>query len=183
MDGVVTGTNLLRWCQAERVKLSDLATLSLTYTEVGATAGPLPDGYHHLHRSAVIGTGRQRFIEAGDKVLRWGMLRGAGVGVEATTEVAEVGSEVLVGLGPIRAPCRVVYVVDEPDRRGFAYGTLPGHPETGEELFAVRYDPATDEVYAEVAAFSRHGTWWSRLGGPVTSLMQRVISKRYLAAV
>jgi uncharacterized protein (UPF0548 family) len=165
------------------MKLSELATLSLTYTEVGATAGPLPDGYHHEQRTAVIGTGRQRFAEAGDKVMRWGMLRGAGVGVEATTEVAEVGAEVLVGLGPIRAPCRVVYVVDEADRRGFAYGTLPGHPETGEELFAVRYDPATDDVYAEVAAFSRHGTWWSRLGAPVTSLMQRLITKRYLSAV
>jgi uncharacterized protein (UPF0548 family) len=165
------------------MKLSDLATLSLTYTEVGATAGPLPDGYHHVHRSAVIGKGRQRFAQAGDEVMRWGMLRGAGVGVKATTEVAEVGAEVLVGLGPIRAPCRVVYVVDEADRRGFAYGTLPGHPETGEELFAVRYDPATDDVYAEVAAFSRHGTWWSRLGAPVTSLMQRLITKRYLSAV
>src|ERR1700712_2820766 len=64
MDGVVTGTNLLRWCQAERVKLTDLATLSLTYADVGATAGPLPDGYHHLHRSAAIGKGRQRFVEA-----------------------------------------------------------------------------------------------------------------------
>jgi uncharacterized protein (UPF0548 family) len=183
MDGVVTGTNLLRWCQAERVKLTDLATLSLTYADVGATAGPLPDGYYHLHRSAAIGKGRQRFVEAGDKVMHWGMLRGAGIKAEATTEVAEVGSEVLVGLGPIRAPCRVVYVLDEADRRGFAYGTLPGHPECGEELFAVRFDPTTDEVYAEVTAFSKHGTWWSRLGGPVTSLMQRVISTRYMAAV
>ena len=81
--------------------------------------------------------------------MRWGMLRGAGrAGRGDAREVAAVGSEVMVGLGPLRAPCRVVYVVDEPDRRGFAYGTLPGHPETGEELFAVRYDPATEEVYA-----------------------------------
>jgi uncharacterized protein (UPF0548 family) len=131
----------------------------------------------------VIGHGRHRFEEAAAAVMRWGMLRGAGVRVEATTEVAAVGSEVLVGLGPLRAPCRVVYVVDDPDRRGFAYGTLPGHPEIGEELFAVRYDPASEAVYAEVTAFSRHGTWWSRLAGPVTSLAQRVISRRYLRAV
>ena len=45
-----------------------------------------------------------------------------------------MGSEVIVHLGPVRAPCRVVYVVDEPDRRGFAYGTLPGHPEIDGEL-------------------------------------------------
>ena len=115
--------------------------------------------------------------------MRWGMLRGAGLRVEATTEVAAVGSEVIVHLGPVRAPCRVVYVVDEPDRRGFAYGTLPGHAESGEELFFVRYDPATDEVYAEVTAFSRHATWWSRLGSPVTSVAQRVITDRYLRAL
>jgi uncharacterized protein (UPF0548 family) len=165
------------------VKLSDLADLSLTYPEVGATSGPLPAGYHHVHESAVIGHGRRRFDEAADAVMRWGMLRGAGVRVDATTPVAAVGSEVIVGLGPVRAPCRVVYVLDEPDHRGFAYGTLPGHAETGEELFAVRYDPADDTVYAEVTAFSRHGTWWSRLAGPFTALVQRIVSKRYLKAV
>jgi len=163
--------------------LDDLATLQLTYRDVGATAGQLPDGYHHVRKSAVIGRGRPRFEDAAAKVMRWGMLRGAGVRVDATSEVAAVGSEVLVGIGPVRAPCRVVYVIDEPDRRGFAYGTLPGHPESGEELFAVRYDPATDEVHAEVAAFSRHATWWSKLGSPVTALMQRVITSRYLTAL
>ncbi|MBJ7337449.1 DUF1990 domain-containing protein [Mycolicibacterium sp.] len=165
------------------MKLTDLAGLPFTYPEIGATAGPPPDGYHHLHASAVIGRGRARFEEAATEVMRWGMLRGAGLHVKATTEVAAVGSEVLVGLGPLRVPCRVVYVVDEPDRRGFAYGTLPGHAETGEELFAVRYDPADDAVYAEVSAFSRHGTWWSKLAGPFTSLMQRLVSQRYLRAL
>jgi len=165
------------------VRLDDLATLQLTYQEVGATAGPLPDGYHHVRKSAVIGHGRPRFEQAAARVMRWGMLRGAGVRVDASSEVAAVGSEVLVGLGPLHAPCRVVYVVDDTDRRGFAYGTLPGHPESGEELFAVRYDPATDEVNAEVVAFSRHATWWSRLGSPVTSLAQRVITTRYLTAL
>jgi uncharacterized protein (UPF0548 family) len=162
------------------VKLSDLAALPLTYDEVGATAGPLPAGYHHAQKSAVIGRGRPRFEEAADRGMRWGMLRGAGLRVEATSDVAAAGSEVIVHLGPVRAPCRVVYVVDEPDRRGFAYGTLPGHAESGEERFAVRYDPATDEVHAEVVAFSRHATWWSRLGSPVTSVAQRVITERYL---
>lgn len=165
------------------MKLSDLAALPLTYTEVGATAGPLPPGYHHLQKSAVIGRGRPRFEEAADEGMRWGMLRGASLRVEATTEVATVGSEVIVHLGPVRAPCRVVYVVDEPDRRGFAYGTLPGHAESGEERFVVRYDPATDEVYADVTAFSRHGTWWSRLGSPLTSVIQRVVTERYLRAL
>ena len=165
------------------MKLSDLAALPLTYSEVGATAGPLPAGYHHVQKSAVIGRGRQRFEEAADKGMRWGMLRGAGLRVEATTEVAAVGSDVIVHLGPVRAPCRVVSLVDEPDLRGFAYGTLPGHAESGEERFVVRYAAASDEVVAEVTAFSRHATWWSRLGSPVTSVAQRVITERYLRAL
>lgn len=157
--------------------------MSLTYPEIGATAGPPPAEYHHQQASAVIGHGRDRFEDAATKVMRWGMLRGAGLHVDATTEVAAVGSEVLVGLGPLRVPCRVVYVVSEPDRRGFAYGTLPGHAVSGEESFTVRYDPRDDSVHAEVSAFSRYGTWWSRLGGPVTTLAQRVIGKRYLGAL
>ncbi|KUH99276.1 DUF1990 domain-containing protein [Mycobacterium sp. IS-3022] len=165
------------------MKLSDLATLPLTYPEVGATAHALPPGYHHVHKTAVIGRGRSRFEQAAAAGMRWGMLRGAGVRVEATTEVAQVGSEVIVHLGPIGAPCRVVYVVDEPDRRGFAYGTLPGHAESGEELFLVRYDPGSEQVSAVVTAFSRHATWWSRLGSPVTSLVQRVVTERYLRAL
>ena len=165
------------------MKLPDLAGKPLTYAEVGATAGELPAGYHHLRKSSVIGRGRERFEQAATAGMRWGMLRGAGLQVEATSPVAEVGSEVLVHLGPIVAPCRVVYVVDEAERRGFAYGTLPGHAESGEELFLVRHDPQTDEVRAEVVVFSRHATWWSRLGSPLTSLIQRLITDRYLTGL
>ncbi|MEV0669920.1 DUF1990 domain-containing protein [Mycobacterium sp. NPDC050441] len=165
------------------MKLHDLAQLSLTYPEVGATAGDLPAGYRHIRASAEIGTGRDRFERAGADVLRWGMQRGAGLRVRATAEAAAVGTELVVRIGPIPAPCRVVYVLDEADRRGFAYGTLDGHPESGEELFSVRYDPATDTVHAEVVAFSRPATWWSRLGGPVTLLLQRVVTRRYLTGI
>ena len=164
------------------MRLNDLSGMPLTYTEVGATAGVMPAGYRHLRKSSVIGGSRERFEEAAAQGMRWGMLRGAGLRVTATTEVAEVGSEVLVHLGPVVAPCRVVYVVDEPDRSGFAYGTLPGHPESGEELFLVRYGPKGD-VIAEVSAFSRHATWWSRLGAPLTLLVQRLVTNRYLRAL
>jgi uncharacterized protein (UPF0548 family) len=88
-------------------------------------------------------------------------------------------------LGPrwlrVRAVCRVVYVVDEPDRVGFAYGTLPGHPESGEESFILeRLDGVTR---FSVRAFSRPATQLARFGGPVTSLAQRIMTARYLVAV
>ena len=165
------------------MKLSDLADRPLTYAEVGATAGRLPEGYHHVRLSSPIGTGRGRFEQAGAAVMRYGMLRGAGLRVAATTEVAEVGTDVLGKLGPFAAPCRVVYVLDEPNRRGFAYGSLPGHAVSGEEMFGVRYDPADESVHAEVVAFSRPATWWSQIGAPVTSVIQRVVTRRYLSVV
>ncbi len=164
--------------------LAAFEELPLTYPEIGATAsGELPAGYDHLRVEDQIGTGRQRFEQAADAVMRWGMQRGAGLRVQASSEVAEVSTVVVVRMGFLPAPCRVVYVIDEPDIRGFAYGTLPGHPESGEERFVVRRDPATSAVFAEVSAFSRPATWWSKAGGPLVSVAQRVIAKRYLRGV
>jgi uncharacterized protein (UPF0548 family) len=160
-----------------------LSNMPLTYPEVGATAGPPPPGYRHLGFVSQVGAGHQRFEEAADAVMHWGMQRGAGLRVEASSDTVEVGAVVMVKMAFLKAPCRVVYVIDEPDARGFAYGTLPGHPESGEERFVVRHDPVTAAVYAEVSAFSRPATWWSKAGGPVTSLAQRAIAKRYVRAV
>jgi uncharacterized protein (UPF0548 family) len=166
------------------VDLEALEELPLTYREVGATAsGELPAGYGQLHVEARIGTGQQRFEQAADAVMHWGMQRGAGLRVRASSEVVELDAVVLVRMGFLPAPCRVVYVVDEPDMRGFAYGTLPGHPESGEERFVVRRDPATSAVFAEVSSFSRPAAWWSKAGGPLVSVAQRVIAGRYLRAV
>ncbi|MGH3967861.1 MAG: DUF1990 family protein [Mycobacterium sp.] len=163
--------------------LHTLADLPLTYPEVGATAGPPPPGYHHLGFATQIGMGQKRFDEAADAIMHWGMQRGAGLRVKASSDVVALGAVVLVGLGFLRAPCRVVYVIDEPEVRGFAYGTLPGHPEAGEERFAVRHDPVTSAVFAEVSSFSRPVTWWAKAAGPITKVGQRVIAKRYIHGV
>ncbi|OBG38505.1 hypothetical protein A5672_16370 [Mycobacterium alsense] len=168
--------------------LDALQELPLTYREVGATmdfhrAGELLAGYHHQHVERQIGTGPRRFEQAADAVMHWGMQRGSGLRVQASSEVAEVDAVLVVRMGFLPAPCRVVYVIDEPDIRGFAYGTLPGHPESGEERFVVRRDPSTSAVYAEVSAFSRPAAWWAKAGGPLVRAAQRVIARRYLRAV
>ena len=48
-----------------------LSAAGLTYREVGATAGDLPEGYHHLTHRVLIGYGHQLFTEAGNAVRRW----------------------------------------------------------------------------------------------------------------
>ncbi|MEV6323614.1 DUF1990 domain-containing protein [Nocardia sp. NPDC051787] len=158
-----------------------------TYREVGATRGVLPEGYHRFRLRRPIGRGRPLFEHAGAEILAYRIQKETGIFRCADTPTAEPGSAITVrlGVGPvgITAPCRVVYVLDEPDRRGFAYGTLPGHPAAGEELFAVEYDSGDDTVYGLVLAFSRPATWYTRLGGPVVRLIQRFVAGRYLAAL
>ena len=73
-------------------------------------------------------------------------------------------------------------MLDEPSRVGFGYGTLPGHPESGEESFVVELRP-DDSVVLVVQAFSRHAAWFTRLAGPVGHLGQRLITERYLRAL
>jgi uncharacterized protein (UPF0548 family) len=86
----------------------------------------------------------------------------------------------LLGWGPlsIRIPVRIVYTIDEPTRRGFAYGTLPGHPESGEEAFIV--EQRDDEsVWLTIRAFSRpaHPALWAVY--PVLRLFQAIFTSRY----
>lgn len=158
-----------------------------TYAEVGATRGAMPAGYHHQDLRRRLGRGRDDFRRFGEAVLAYRMQRGLHLLAEAQTPRAEPGARVTVRLGigrfGVLAPCRVVYVVDEEDRRGFAYGTLPGHPASGEELFAVEYDRATATVYGVVRAFSRPAAWYTRLGGPVARAVQRLAAEAYVMAL
>jgi uncharacterized protein (UPF0548 family) len=83
---------------------------------------------------------------------------------------------------PFRIPARVVYVVDEPGRRGFAYGTLPGHPERGEEAFIVEH-LADDSVWLVIRAFSRPAGPLVWIGAPFARLLQALYTARYERAL
>lgn len=89
-----------------------------------------------------------------------------------------------IPFGPFhkRAPIRVVYVVDEPRRAGFAYGTLRGHPESGEEAFIVEHRD-DDSVWLVLRAFGRASNGFYRLVTPVLRAQQRKYTKRYLRAL
>jgi uncharacterized protein (UPF0548 family) len=65
---------------------------------------------------------------------------------------------------------------------GFGYGTLPGHPEKGEEAFHVlRRDDGI--VVAEVAALSRPAERSTKLAAPVGRGVQKVVIRRYLQGI
>ncbi len=67
---------------------------------------------------------------------------------------------------------RIVYVVDEPHRFGFAYGTLPGHVECGEERFLVQRDE-DGTVWYDIRAFSRPGHILTKIGFPFVRRLQK----------
>ena len=171
---------LLRHPSPDRLRQADL-----TYPDVGATAGELPDGYAHVERRVVVGHGRKAFDCCADGLLTWQVHQGAGLDVRATRTPPEVGTVVSQRLGwhgvGVVAPCRVISVVDERTRRGFAYGTLPGHPEAGEEFFVVQLEPAGD-VVLEIRAFSRPASALLALAGRVSRRIQARVLDRYVEA-
>jgi len=138
-----------------------------------------------LLESRVIGRGAQEFSRARDRILSWQMHQGAGIRVQADGDVM-VGRRVTlsVGVGPLLIPasCEVVEVIDGVAEAGFAYGTLPGHPERGEEAFLVRL-VEDDVVVGSVAAFSRPAPWGASLLSPLAQRAQRIVARRYVAAM
>ncbi|WP_084541269.1 DUF1990 family protein [Nocardioides alkalitolerans] len=163
-----------------------------TYAQVGLTlahlrdGAPLPERHHQLDRSRPLGYGAATYGRAVEDLFTWQVQRRAGLDVRADARADEPGAVALLTIGPwpfvVRAPVRVVDVLAEPTRAGFSYGTLPGHPERGEESFVVSIDDA-GAVRLTVTAFSRGGPWWARLGAPVASYVQKRTTDRYLAAL
>jgi uncharacterized protein (UPF0548 family) len=139
----------MRWRHDRAMPLTEMGAgtaarlrgAELTYGEVGRTMGALPAGCHHLRRTAVVGAGAAAFAEAADSLLGWQAHLRAGLAVPASAPVAALGGLVLLGVGAgpvqITAPCRVVYVVQEPARRGFGLRHPARAP--GERRGSLRY--------------------------------------------
>jgi uncharacterized protein (UPF0548 family) len=153
-----------------------------TYSEVGATKTGMPVGYSTLRRLRPV-TGKSLESAAAD-LFSWRVHQRAGLQVHASG-VVEEGTVVVLGLGlgrlRIAAPCRVIYVVNEPDVVGFAYGTLPGHPVSGEESFVLTRCPDSGLTFT-ITAFSRPATLLGKASGPLGRAAQRLITYRYLRA-
>jgi uncharacterized protein (UPF0548 family) len=157
-----------------------------TYSEVGATRDtPLPAGYRHVLRDVEVGAGPDVFARAAEALLTFRMHRGAGmrVGIRAPA-VPGLPVVIRAGVGPLRvtAPCRVVYRIDQPDRQGFAYGTLDGHPECGEEAFVLHLT-GSGRIRFRITAFSRPASTLARIGGPLTTLAQEIATQRYVRSM
>lgn len=163
-----------------------LRALPWSYPDPGVTRDKPAGGRWSVDRRAELGAGNQVWDSAVHGLRHWQVQLGAGLGVAASAPAVAAGEVVVLRLGPpgigLRAPCRVVYVVDEPRRQGFGYGTLPGHPESGEEAFELTLGQ-DDTVSLTITAASRPATLLARLGGPITRAVQHAVISRYLKAL
>lgn len=153
--------------------------LDFSYPEVGHSLERSPAGYNIDHNRVMLGHGEKVFQEACAALRAWVMFPAPWTRIDPANAPLMKGQVVAMlahvyGLWWLNA-CRIVYTFDEttPMRRfGFAYGTLPGHVERGEERFSVEW-LADDTVWYDLRAFSHPRFWLVRLAKPLARGLQR----------
>ena len=135
-----------------------------SYTPEGITRNPPTSGYNIDHNRVQLGSGLQCFTHAIAAIERWKMFDIGWVHLFWDNTPIQTGATVAVvvkhlGFWSMNA-CRIVYVVEEGNeqqRYGFAYGTLPGHAERGEESFTVEWNKEDESVWYDIFAVSKPG--------------------------
>ena len=164
------------------------ADANLTYAPVGISLGwqTVPDGFRDVTTERVVGHGKEAFDKVGYALMHWEVNREADFRVSAQHDQVREGERVAVGLPvvwpmEVTAICKVVAIVAGGDSVGFAYGTLPKHPECGEESFVVsmRED---DSVVLTVRAVSKPAVWFTKIAGPLGHAVQKRATNKYFAA-
>jgi uncharacterized protein (UPF0548 family) len=160
---------------------------SYSYPHVGMTReAARPPGYNVDHNRVELGRGPVTWEKAKEAIRSWKMFEHRLTQIFWPTKTLERDQTVAVvahhlGFHSLNS-CRIVYVIDEPRRFGFAYGTLMEHAETGEERFMVERDEAGVVSY-DLFAFSRPRALLARLGGVYSRALQRQFAVESKAAM
>ncbi len=161
------------------------------YAEVGQSFSPTPAGYAVNHGRVRLGYGEATFNKAVEALRSWKMFDLDWTSICWPDAEIEVGTTVAVlarhfGFWSLH-PARIVFLVDDDDgrmrRRGFAYGTLQGHGERGEETFIVEWRRADDSVWYDLSSFSRPGQLLTALGYPIARMLQKRFARESTRAL
>ena len=175
--------------QIERF-LSACADLPLSYEPIGlARTGANPVGFELDEEASIVGNGEAAFAAAVRALAEWRHFELGWVelfpkrapivpGTVVAVLVRSLGTWSLNG-------CRVVYAIDaQRDRElGFAYGTLPNHAESGEEIFRVSLEPESGAVSYTIRAVSKPHAVLAKLGYPFVRRLQARFRRDSAAAV
>lgn len=149
--------------------LRSLQIAPLSYAMAGCTRDGAAAGFHRDQQRVLLGHGEETFRRACEAIRSWQMLPPSVVEVSPRESPTTAGTLVailfrarLLG-GWLVLPTRIVYAVDdvatnehaEIVRFGFAYGTVQGHWEQGEEQFLIEWDRRDDSVWYDLLAISR----------------------------
>ncbi|SDF80671.1 Uncharacterized protein, UPF0548 family [Blastococcus aurantiacus] len=171
-----------------------LADRALSYGEAGVTAPgdavwTAPAGRRAYERCVRVGHGDETWAQARAAFLCWGVKTRSGFAIEPASgsdpgvrDGADYWLVAAVGPLRIREPARVVGVVDRPDRCGFSYGTLEGHPVSGEEAFVLHRD-GDGVVRLTLRSVTAPGAGRWRLAFPEVLVAQRWYRRRYARAL
>ena len=173
-----------------RQLVKEQANLPFSYSAVGATAQTPPAGYVVDRTRIELGVGQSVFQSAKVALQHWEQFRLGWVEAWSPETPLEPGQVVAimgwaVGLWWLNS-CRIVYTVDESGpitKFGFAYGTLPGHVESGEERFLIEWDRDADTVWYDILAFSRPNHFLTRLGYRLVRRSQKRFGRDSAAAM
>ena len=163
--------------------IDESRALPLSYGPVGVAATGAA-GFRLDEQTVTIGAGAGAYERAAAALAAWRHFELGWVDVYPKAAPTTDGTIVAVairhfGFWSLNG-CRVVYQTGEgrpvggamPKRFGFAYGTLPNHAESGEEVFEVRFEPETGAVTYRIRAASRPRALLARAGFPLTRLLQ-----------
>ena len=179
---------LLRKPSAETIRqfIESQRDLPFSYSQIGATQAQPPAGFTVDQNRIQIGEGKEIYDRAVAALRSWKQFELGWVTVVPSGLPIEVGTTVAVqaatfGIWSLSA-CRIVYVITDAKRFGFAYGTLPDHVESGEERFTVEWR-ADDSVWYDILAFSRPRHPLAKLARPLVRKWQKDFARESLAAM
>jgi len=147
-----------------------------------------PAGYRSFERTVCLGQGAKLWQAVAIAVLTWQIKIRSGFRVEPAEGgvKARRGAqyELVARIGPltVREPVQVVVVVERPDRCGFSYGTLAGHPVSGEEAF-ITHRSRDGRVWLTIRSLTRPSDNGWRWAFPLLLIAQRFYRRRYLRAL
>jgi uncharacterized protein (UPF0548 family) len=174
---------------------SPLAARGLTYRAAGATRPEVetwqpPAGFRSYEATTAIGRGESDWRAATAAALTWTVKTRSGFAVAAPGRSGHADVQdgerywLVARFGPVRfrEPVQVVATVMTDNRRGFAYGTLDGHPVSGEEAFILHRSP-DGSVWFTLRSLTRPGRGRWRTLFPAALIAQRCYRRRYARAL
>jgi len=170
--------------------LHEQVKLTYTYAAVGATATTPPSGFVVDRTRVRLGEGEAVFRSAFSALQRWDQFQLGWVEAWSPDTPIKSGEVVAImgraiGMWWLNS-CRIIYVVDEVRpicKFGFAYGTLPGHVQSGEERFLIEWNQHDNSVWYDIMAFSRPNHFLARLGYSVVRRKQKRFGRESAAAI